>query len=249
MKSKEPIKIYWAPVEEDQQEHPRWNILYTDPTNVLAGASSKKNRSVGTDSYLFCPSYKDVVQNMFSLNAPIRSEYIYVESPAPGEKPELVFSGKGGLNGEIVRGPTLEGHLLMRASMRWIFFAEEPITMELTPPFLDKTENSQYGAIVPGRFDIGQWFRGINLEFQLWEGVNELKIEKGEPMAYVRFMTDRPVELVRFDMTNKLTKIADSCVQAPSTFGLFGSLQERYNIFNASKTNRLTLKHIKENLL
>jgi hypothetical protein len=246
MKKKESIKVYWAPVAGQQEDAAMRNILYKDPINVLDDVSKLKNRDVGTDSYLFCPAYKAVTENMFYLESPSRSEFIYHESPAAGEWPGLQGTGLGG---DIPRGPSLIDHRLLRFSMGYIFFAEEPLLMELTPPYLHETEAAKYGKVVPGQFDVGKWFRAITLEYELNAGVTELKIEKDEPMAYVRFMTDRPVELVRFDLTDRIRKIADSCVQTPVTFGRFKPLQDRYDKFMGSRSNELALKYIKENLL
>jgi hypothetical protein len=250
MKSKEPIKVYWAPIEADHYgQHGRWNILYDDPVNVFDDYRKNRNPNTGTDNYFYCPAYKAITQNMFSISSPLRSEFIYQESPADGEPPHIVYPHEGGLGAEANRAPSMTGHRLMTVVLQHIFLAEEPLLMELTPPYLHKTEASQYGAVVPGQFDVGQWFRGINFEYQLWDGVQELKLGKDEPMGYVRFITDRPVELIRFDVTDKLLKIADSCVQSINMMGRFKPLSERYERFTRSRSNDLALKYIKENLL
>lgn len=243
-KKNEPIKVYWSPTEVDGL---RWSLLYEEPANILKEITPRKNLDVNYDSYLFCPSYKAIASNTFSLIAPMRSEFVYQEN-FPGEQPYLEFPGRGGLGGSIDRRPTLNGSPLINVAMNWFFFCEEPLEMEITPPYLHKTESSQYGAIVPGRVDIGQWFRSMNVEFQLWEDETELKIEAGQPIAYVRFLTDRPVELVRFTMTEKLEELAMACITMPSTFGLLKSLQERYDRFNKTKTGSLVMKNIQENL-
>jgi hypothetical protein len=244
----EPIKVYWAATNDD--DFPRWNMMYTDPEPVIGDQMKNRNSAAHwSDNYLQCPAYRSIAGNMYSLITPISSEYEYQHSPNPAEKGTLTHRSKNFINGMVVRPPTVNGAPLVRLSMVWLMFAEEPLLMEFLPPFLHKTESSKYGAIIPGQYDIGQWFRGINPEFQLWDGETTLKVEEGEPLAYVRFITDRPVELVRFTMTQQLRDLADSCSGSPSTFGVLKPLKDRYRRFMGTKSNNVALKYIKENLI
>ena len=49
----------------------------------------------------------------------------------------------------------------------------------------------QYGAVTPGQFNIGKWFRPIQTEINLWENINTFSINKDEPLAFINFLTSK----------------------------------------------------------
>ena len=138
----------------------------------------------------------------------------------------------------------------MEIAMRWNFFCEEPLMMELTPPYFSEAPHTKDGVVVSAKFDVGRWFRPVTAEFQIWNTENDkFTISKNEPLFYVKFNTDRKVVLKRFTMTPELHKVGSAVLKTRNLFGTFRPLEERYKDFERSRTNKLILKIIKENLL
>jgi len=79
--------------------------------------------------------------------------------------------------------------------------------MTLTSPYFSNSPHLRYGSIVPGKFNISKWFRPINLEFNLWPGVNEFKVKKTKILLMFILYTKNEIELVRFDLTERISKI------------------------------------------
>jgi hypothetical protein len=106
----------------------------------------------------------------------------------------------------------------------------------------------QYGAIVPGSFDIGKWYRPIISEFNLWEGNNKFHIQAYEPLMYWEFFTNKKVILKRYERTQKLYDITSSIVN----FKLVkrgSNMLSRYKRFDESALRAIILKEIKNNLV
>jgi hypothetical protein len=106
----------------------------------------------------------------------------------------------------------------------------------------------RYGSIVPGQLDIGKWFRNITLEYNLWEGVDNFFIDKGEHLAYIEFDTNKKVELVRFKLNTELKTYLES-TSSSSNWEPMVSIQERYERFKRTRMKDLVMKEIKANLL
>jgi len=81
---------------------------------------------------------------------------------------------------------------------------EEGLQMETFPPFLE------YRPDIPGRwtatkFNIYNWMRNIGIVFEWMDTSKTITINAGEPLMYVRFDTDKEVELY-FIKDQKKTK-------------------------------------------
>ena len=132
--------------------------------------------------------------------------------------------------------------------MRYALFAEESLQLAINSPYFQKAEHLKYGAIVPGTFDIGNWYRPIIPEFNLWADNNYFHIQSGEPLMYWHFNTDKEIILKRYERTQKLSDIADSLVGfklVKSSSNLFS----RYRNFNETSLRSIILKEIKNNLV
>ena len=80
----------------------------------------------------------------------------------------------------------IKNSFLFTITLPYIFFSEEDIEMTMTSPFFSNSKHLQYASIVPGTFNISQWFRSVNFEFNIWSG-SEFKIDEGEDMIYFNF--------------------------------------------------------------
>jgi hypothetical protein len=67
-------------------------------------------------------------------------------------------------------------------------------------------------------------------------------------MAYFVFNTNEEISLKRFEMNEKLLKIANTCSNSP-VWEQFVPLYERYKRFTNSKTNKIVLNEIKRSVV
>jgi hypothetical protein len=238
------IKVYWAPVHHGINNPPRdFNMFYYDIESLLVYLN--KNKALTEDkknTFLRCPSFISLNKNTFILENPLDS-HIKIE----GSKIVPVIQSNIGFNFD--HEPSIFKNPLIVYDMKWVFFTEEDeLEMELTSPYFSNAPHMQYGSIVPGGFDIGKWFRHIALEYNLWNDGTEMKIDKGEPLAYVSFKTDKKVELVRFKMNLDLKTYAQSAANS-SKWEPMVPLVERYERFKRTRMKNLVMKEIKENIL
>jgi len=256
MKKQEEIVVYWAPSFDTPQYantdmynpnsvvYPSWNILYKDPVNSLEELKSRRNKEAKEESYLYCPAVADLHKNTFIFYNTVEGHWKWDR-----ERQVMVSQKNESIIGSVLRPPSLKNSLIFSYSMFHIFFCEEDLAIEATSPYFHKTSYSQYGTFMNGTFNIGAWYREVNADFQLWEGVDEFKLEKNDPLFYIKFNTDKKVVLKRYKITREIQSISTSCRDFRFTFGKFTTWEQKYNQFKMTKTNKILLKLIKENLI
>ena len=100
---------------------------------------------------------------------------------------------------------------------------------------------------IPGRYDIGKWFRPLEFPFILKEAFDTFTVKEQDVLYYVRFHTNRPIIFKQFIMTDNLRKMLEHSVR--STYyrtGGFKTLESFYGMF---KSKNYLLNEIKKNLL
>lgn len=148
----------------------------------------------------------------------------------------------------IYKQPSMGGAITIRFYANWIFFCEDSLQVQTTPPYLHTSDVHKHGFYVPGTYDISSWFRPLEYAFQLWPGHQEFKVEQDEPLLYANFLTDEPVKLQKFYLTEEMVNISLSCVRLKN-YRREKNLFKLYDIFKASKIRDRLLKEIKNNLL
>lgn len=237
--------VYWAPAYITTGEDPQdWNMLYKEPVNLIKELKKDRNLEAKADNYLLCPAFSNIHKNTYVFKNSIEGDFFKNELGIWLSKNENYISASE------VREPTLNRSSLLTYNLQWIFFSEDPdLEMSVTPAYFHKTSYSGEGAFMPGRFNIGSWFREINADIQLWKDVDSIKINKNDPLYYANFNTDKEVVLKRFNMTSEMQTISKACRNYKMTFGEFSTLLQRYNDFKSSKTHKLILSMIEKNVL
>lgn len=244
--------VYWAPQDSNGVQPTNWNILYEDFQSVYDVLKNNKDDS-NMASLFKCPSFINKTKNTFVFNNPlhtkIKIEHINNDSiTGPTTNTLIIPLSNSYIESSIVHEPSIKNNILVEYGLYFYFFAEESLEMSICSPFFQKTDYLNYGAIVPGNFDIGSWFRKVNVEFNLWNGVSELELKEGEPLLYFCFPSNTNITFQRFSMTEKLYNISNT-VASSSGWEPGVSLAKRYQRFKNSRTNELVLKEIKNNLL
>jgi hypothetical protein len=233
--------IYWAPCFSNK-ENMDWNILYYNPENIMDRLNKEKNMLKEDSSIFQCPSVTSLLKNTFALKNSLESSFSIVDN-------EVMSLSKTKVGGEIIREGSLKNQILFNYNLKWIFFAEsDDMNMRLTSPFFSQTQHLKYGSIVPGQINIGMWFRTINLEYNLWPGIKTFKVEENEDLAYVSFDSQKKINLVRFEMNDKLKSYSNSTSNA-SSWEPKVPLLKRYQRFKDTNMKELILKEIKNNIV
>lgn len=233
------ITVYWAPGYEISNTD--WNMLYSDPISVFDKHLSNKTDIDKYDSVFYCPAFKNLTKNTLEFKNPIESSY------SINSEGRLLLS-KHSLAANIVRPPNIKDRHLIEYGLFPVFFADSDISMTLTSPWLESPAWTSQANIVPGRYNIGKWFRAVNIEFMLQAGIREFNIKKDDTLCYFTFDTDEHIKFIRFRMNEELRKLSVSC-SSSTIWEPWIPMADRYRRFKESRMRSIILKKIKENIV
>jgi hypothetical protein len=244
MKEK-PITVYLSEGFPSESMGADWSFLYPRPTNLFSDLT--KERAIGekTDSFLTCPAFSDITKKTIQYRSPMDASYEYdftdKENPIvnPISKSFISF---------FPRDKSLAVSNTIFFELRYFMFADEPLEVFFTSPYFSQSKYTRYATIIPGRFDIGQWFRPYTFEVQPWSPKGEIHIEKDEPLFYAQFQTNRKIEIKRFEINEKIKLMASACVGEKNLFAR-QSMPSRYNMFNRIGLKGKLLTEIKKNII
>ena len=251
--NKDPINLYWTPIifPSDPED---WSFMYEKPKTLYSellpyrlSPINKNNKTV-----FACPAFSDKFQKSLVIKNPFYCSYNYSYNPEhehTHEEQTIQPTTPVYINAEYPRSQGLNFGPSISISLRHMFFADSSLKMTVSSPFFHEPKHTKYGTIFPGSFDVGQWFRPIHIELQMWKQSGELILEKDEPMYYLLFDTDRPIRLHRFVLDDQLLKYAHSTVGMGKLFSQNFSLAERYKKFQAIGHREKILTKIKQNLI
>lgn len=248
MAKKSPITVYWAPRSlHEEKDFGEWNMLYEDPTNLYLDIVDRKTKESKNKSYLSCPAVTDRFKNTYVFRNNTKTEYTYDWSDI--ENPKLFNTLDTGVFISSPRPSTINDGPTLLYSQYYYLFSDEPLKAFFNPPMFHEPKHTKNGTVIPGAFDIGQWYRPFGCEMQMWSKTGSFVIEENEPLFYLEFDTDREVILKRYKLTPELVAYSASCVASPNSFGSNLPLIKRYERFTKTRTNTLVLNEIKKNLI
>jgi len=243
-----PITVYWAPAQFVADEE-SWNFLYQEPKSISDKFfSSLYNGSAS----LKCPASRFFFKNVFSLNSTITNQFDF-----PDGLLEDVYYDNGmhydlPVDSNVKLGKSrenqMEGYVNLEYNHSWFFFSEEDLTMRYSAPYYPAMSPVEGAMLASGSFNIGRWFRPVNLEYYVPVDARGFSVKEDDPLAFIQFETDRPVEFKRFILNNKIAKLTTEIVQS-DRYGFLKNLVDRYNLFTKTNMRELLLREIKDNLL
>jgi hypothetical protein len=237
--NKETVDVYWS-MNTAQDRQTLMNLFWEPPKplmTLLPQGGKNKN-----GSYRVCSGSIDAWKNTYALIHPTNST---LKVKGDFDKPTIEQSNP---NFWYAEPGALENRYRVTYDFSWVFFAEESVKIQQLPPFMHNTADREGGWMTSGSFDISQWFRAINLTYILWEGQDAIKVNKGDPAVYLQFLSDKKVNLKRFELTPELYSIAKEVV-AFKMLSPHESLNKLYDRFIGSGRKEKVLSIIKQNLL
>lgn len=235
------VVVYWANIPDDDLD---WAILFEEPSPLIQELVNNKNKNNPDNNLLRCPAVTDLFKNVFVIKNPLESSASFVIEDGMVSREMSSNDSRWVVN----RPPSFTNQLLAMYRHPIIFFSETDIEIMMTDPYFSKAQHKSWGSIVPGIFSCSSWFRPIQIEFNVWDNTNNLYLEKDEPLAYIKFMTNKKVILKRFTMTEALISQAKICSSAGRWEPKI-SLAKRYQRFRATKRDKFVIQEIKNNLV
>jgi hypothetical protein len=238
----EPLKVYWSPYSVFADMYFMQRLADVSPTPLLPELMQERSeqKENSMPGYHSCGALHAKYKNTFTVNNPVHTRAVFNEiGYAEKSEHQALFS---------TLPSSFKDRMAFGYEFNWLFFSEEPLIMEVTPPYMHKTLAQNHGVLASGEFDISSWFRPTVLMYHLWKGISNFEMAEDEPMAYLTFKTERPVELVPFQMTEKLQVIAKTCLAykeiRPRT-----PLNHLYNQFKKTNMDKVVIKEIKANIV
>jgi len=239
--------VYWAVITEKDYGMDR-QIMFIEPVSLrkmLFNNRNKNNKS--RQNFFKCPAVVDIINNVFVWKSPKKTS-VQIDVVDGKVEPNRRYEQGDYLDWYTEHPPTIEKNLLVSLDYHIIFFAEEDIEVLFSAPYFTNAPHLKDGALVPGKVNVGSWFRPMNAEFNLWDGNTSISFEENEDIAYFTFLTDKKVSLQEFKMTPELNRIAMSMVSSIMWMP-HKPLKDRYDAFRRRKLRGVILNKIKQNLV
>jgi hypothetical protein len=227
--------VYWANNSAPQNQIGQ--ILLNHPPKKVSKQFFRQLAPEAT--YQRCPATVDFFSNMYQLEFPFDIDVKVTDNVAVGIGSQCFYPVR----------QHFENRITAELDLGFVFFSEEPLEIEMLPPFAEKTLASEYGLVALGGMDISSTFRPVVATHILWDGVNEFKAKENEPMFYIRFKTKNPIEFKHFYLTEKLFNVTTVVANWAHLYKWGSPLQFRYDRFKNSGMRDIVLKEIKENLI
>jgi hypothetical protein len=249
--SNSSITVYWSTPQlfTGNNPHNVSTFFYREPTSVVAPL--RKIQKERGSNFLACPAFSDMFANIYQLECPIDLDLNIKEEDAIEEFSGRAFHKITNDRINLLKGrpSNLSGYFSCMLNLRWTFFADEPLTMRFTPPYFPLIVPAEGAIPVAGQFDIGSWFRPLQMEYHLPVGTTKFSYKEGDPLAFIEFMTEKEIVLKRFNYSDKLSIYQEECVNSPVKYGRFIPLKRRYEMAKKSKLREMVLAEIKNNLV
>jgi hypothetical protein len=234
--------VYWSPFSVIDK-YPSVQLLYDTPDSLLQDLSSKRNKDSTGDNWFQCHAFQASIKNTFVLRLPFSTGFALDSDVGAFAMREEYESSMQYVQ---IKQPSILNAYTIAVRGNWIFWSEEPLTITTSPAHYHKPVFDGY--YVGGSFDIGRWFRPVEGAIQLNEQVNTVHIKRHDPLAYIKFDTEEPIQLKRFYMTKELEELHWACVQYKQHDPHRG-LSYLYDKFTNRGLDKVITKEIKRNVM
>ena len=165
-----------------------------------------------------CPAITGYFKNTWLIISPVDITFQYKDNILRTNSPYI--KSRTQLNTNMLTIP-----------LNYLFVCDESVLIESLPAFMHRTPAQTDLALIPGTFDIGQWTRTVDYTAQILTD-DIVSIRAGDPLWYIRFVTDKCVELNEItdaskqdDLTKLVIKSTNYKVTNPGN-----SLQSLYQV-------------------
>lgn len=186
------INVEWFFINDDLGvQNLSVDLLGIDPIPVLKFYNQNE-----TSKIRHCPAYLDSLKNTYVICSPIDYEIQFNREEkwanviTPPTLPNKLFSLRHGQEG-------VSEYCLFSINFGRLLFVsrKQDVWLEVVDPFME-WERKNAVRIVSGKFNIHKWVRPIEFAFEHKNKIDTIKINRGDPLCYVRFTSKNPADII-----------------------------------------------------
>lgn len=245
---KDEVVIYWTGINFDFLV-PRIDHALLDLVALTHGMN-KESPSKFSSQIKQCPAVTDYLRNTFRVKNNVRYDLTQTDDGFYSEQKDKNFFD------EYVMIRDKDSGMLSLNFPQYIFFTEEEsLIMEFKHPSYANNNFSNNTQVLEGSYDIGKWFRNIDLSFFIKSKNVKINLEYEDVIFYIRFLTEKKVVLKRFKMSPELESIRVQILKNRQIMSdnfknsFLKGLSKFYYTFYQSQYKTKIIKEIKNNLL
>ena len=245
------MDIYWSKrILGVHDKNSETELLSQKPESLLSYFSENLfPNNENYKKYIQCPAAQIELKNTYVVKADFDIEF-FVDT-----KEKIVnFYSKYDLEDNVKKAFTDNNYInistdnsLFNILTHLYLFSEESVQVTQLPPYFHKkdyvnTQENMY--LLPGSFDISKWYRPFHASY-LVENTGHIKFKRGDPLYYIRFNTDEKINLIEYELTDKLISYSQACTNVKN-YRPFQKFNFLYKIFTERNMNKKILKEILE---
>lgn len=214
--------VYWCPFLLDGDWH---NVGYLEPEPILKHLVSQRDNDV---EYLKCPAFQEYYSNTFVIKSPVDLELtVGVDSIGRKILTTNNFNQKFYNDHIFPRMAQNKSFSMFSLEFTYIFYSEKSVIIEMLPANMAKTDFIKNTNLIPGEFDISKWIRPVSPAYEVIDDSKVLSIKRGDPLFYIRFRTNKKINLVRVEQDETIESIEKACARL-KFFVPKNNLEENY---------------------
>lgn len=216
------IDIFWTPWSWTEM----WpKTAYFEPEPVIKSVLHSRGNDL---EYLKCPSFQNYYHNTFLIRCPVDLTIFIQTNPDGSKSIGLKEFDQQFFDTHIhPRFNQNSTNSMLSIDFLYLFYSEESVILEQSSAAMESTAFVKNTVQVPGEYDISKWIRAMGCAFEIIDDTKPIELKRGDPLYYVKFRTDKKVNLVRVDQSDTLEKLESSCSKLKK-YVEKNSLEENY---------------------
>ena len=214
------------------------------PISILQKMSQERipKDLINEVQYNRCPAFVDELKNLYGMKSYYDYTLKFEKNDVSSSDYDQEFFYKH-FKIKSFKGNLFEFHENL------FFFTDEPsLEMSFLPPYLEDNNVVNNTIMVPGKIDIGKYFRGFQFAFHMKQNCNKIIFNRKEIYYYIKFHTKKKLQFKQFLWTPEINQMDFLMMAAKNAKYDLMNLDYYYNIFERFNFKKKILKIIKENL-
>lgn len=247
--SKKEIVVYWAN-KDFNYEIPAPDYAIKDLHERVARL--EEHDAFNTAGILRCPIVNTYLKNTFRIKSPV--DYSIILDTTQSKVFSRHYDQKFFDDYVFIRDAK-SGVVSFSFASSVFFTEEESLIMELKHANYATNALVNNTSFMGGEIDIGRYCRMTDYAFFINRYNEFLSVNRGDPIHYVRFLTDKRVVLKKFNFTDEIKTLISPVINVNTRIKhltgipVWKKMEQYYSFFKSSQIKKLLIKKIKENLL